>query len=499
MCRRFVSIWFRHLMTDWFSLNQPELRYLPFVLRTSYHGRMIISAANATAESHGVSTGMVLADARAFVEDLHVLDDKPDLPEKLLKKLAAWCIRFTPVVSVDLPDGIMMDVSGCTHLWGGDKPYVDEITRKLNARGYEVRVAIADTPAVAWGVARFGKENLLVPEGKTREALLPLPPQALCLEAETSDRLHKLGLHQIRQFINMPRASLRKRFGQHFLSRLNKALGLEIDVIEPLIPVEMYEERLPSMEPITTATGIEIALTNLMETLCRRLKHDQKGLRSSVFKCFRVDGKIEQVMIGTSRPSNNVQHILKLYSLKLSGIDPGLGIELFILEAPKVEDHVPQQEKLWEGSRGLDDIRIAELIDKLAGKIGDAAIQRYLPAEHYWPERSFRPAVNIQEKAPVNWRTDKIRPFQLLERAEHIEVTAPIPDYPPMLFRHKGVIHKIVKADGPERIEQEWWLQQGQHRDYYRVEDEEGRRYWIFRLGHYHEKTYQWFLHGFFP
>jgi protein ImuB len=499
MVRRFASIWFRHLTTDWFSLRQPELKNVPFVLRAYSRGRVVITAANAVAQSKDVDRGMALADARALVTDLVVLDDKPDLPEKLLKRLAEWCIRFTPVVSVDPPDGLLLDVSGCSHLWGGDEAYASEIVKKLTARGYDVRVAIADTPGVAWGVARFGKDPLVILPGLHIEALLPLPPEALRLEPDTVTRLHKLGLHQIRQFLRMPRPSLRRRFGQEFMTRLDMALGQQEEFIQPVFPVEEYHERLPCMEPIVTATGIEIALKQLLTALCTRLQQEQKGLRSAVFKCYRVDGKIEQIAIGTNRPSYHVDHLFKLFELKLTSIDPALGIELFIIEAPKVEDHFPHQEKLWEGSRGLDDIRLSELMDRIAGRVGNDSIHRYIPDEHYWPERSYKTASSLQEKPLSSWRADKLRPLQLLAPPERIDVTAPIPDYPPMLFRHKGKLHKIVKADGPERIEQEWWLQQGQHRDYYRVEDEEGNRYWLFRLGHYHDKTYQWFIHGFFP
>ena len=190
-------------------------------------------------------------------------------------------------------------------------------------------------------------------------------------------------------------------------------------------------------------------------------------------------------------------HLFKLFEIKLSTIEPALGIELFVLEAPKVEDHFPLQEKLWEGSGGLEDERLSELLDRLSSRTGVQAT-RYLPDEHYWPERSLKPASSLIEKLTTEWRKDKLRPLQLLAIPERIEVTAPIPDYPPMLFQHKGKLHRIIKADGPERIEQEWWLQQGQHRDYYRVEDESGNRYWLFRLGHYDDKTFQWFIHGFF-
>jgi protein ImuB len=291
---------------------------------------------------------------------------------------------------------------------------------------------------------------------------------------------------------------LLRRFGSDFQRRLDQALGKEEELIKPVQPIEPYQERLPCLEPIVTATGIEIALDELLKVLCLRLQQEQKGLRVSTFKGYRVDNKIESIKIETNRPSHSVKHLFKLFEIRLSTIEPAMGIELFVLEANKVEDHFPSQEKLWEGSGGLEDVRVSELIDRMGGKIGLKSIHRYLPAEHYWPERSIRLASSLNEEAMATWRTDRPRPLQLLPVPQRIEVTAPIPDYPPMLFIYKDKIHKITKADGPERIEQEWWLQQGQHRDYYRVEDEEGKRYWIFRLGFYDDKESAWFVHGFF-
>jgi protein ImuB len=296
----------------------------------------------------------------------------------------------------------------------------------------------------------------------------------------------------------MPRPSLRRRFGPEILQQLDKALGQEMEILEPVQPVEPYQERLPCMDPVLTLPGIELALQKLLEKLCNRLQADQKGLRSAVFKGFRVDGKIISIEIGTSRPSHHVTHLYKLFELKIPTLEPGMGIELFVIEAQKIDDYQPKQEKMWDASGGLEDIRLAELLDRLAGKISEQSIHRFLPDEHYWPERSVREAVSLEDKSNANWHSGFQRPVQLLPAPEKIEVTAPIPDYPPMLFRHKGKIHKIVRADGPERIEQEWWIQQGQHRDYYCVEDEEGKRYWLFRLGHYDDKVYQWFIHGFF-
>ncbi len=498
MGQRFVSIWFRHLSTDWFSLRRPELRKIPFVLRTPAHGRMVISASNAVARSKGINDGMVLADARAAIPTVVALDDRPELATKLLKKLGEWCIRFAPIVAIDPPNGLLLNASGCAHLWGGEASYLKDIEQKLEDRGYLARAAMADTIGAAWAIARFGRGVAIIHEGQHKEAIGSLPPASLRLETEALDRLHKLGLHQVHQFITMPRASLRRRFGSHLLMRIDQAMGNIEERLEPILPIEPYQERLPCLEPIVTATGIEIALKRLLETLCDRLRLEQKGLRTAIFKGFRVDGKVVQTDIGTSRPTHHVIHLFKLFEVKIPTLEPAMGIELFILEAPKVEELLPEQEQLWEEAGGLDDVRLSELVDKLAGRFGAKSVHRYLPDEHYWPERSFRPAISLQEKATTLWRVDKLRPLQVLNRPEKIEVSAPIPDYPPMLFRYKGKVHEVARADGPERIEQEWWLQQGQHRDYYRVEDKEGRRFWIFRSGHYDDESFEWFVHGFF-
>lgn len=499
MQKRFASIWFRYLKTDWFIRRQPTLKEAPFVLVAPDHGRMMISTANSEALKQEVTIGMVLADAKAIIPSLLYFDDKPELAAKLLKGIAEWCIRYSPVAAIDLPNGLILDITGCTHLWAGEEKYLSDISKRLSGFGYHTRIAIADTVGAAWAIARFGKDKNIIENGQQTTALLTLPPTALRIEAENVERLEKLGLRQVSSFITMPRSALRRRFGPHFLKRLDQATGYEEETIQLVKPIEPYQERLPCLEPIITATGIEIALKRLLEMMCLRLQHEGKGLRMAVFKGYRVDGKIEEISIGTHRPSANSMHLFKLFENKIATIEPALGIELFVLEAPKVERLSPMQEKLWDNTGGLDDIGFSELLDRISGKFGANCIHRYLPAEHYWPERSFKTTTSITEEIQKGWKAERPRPLQLLPKPERIEVTAPVPDYPPMHFRYKGKLHKIIKADGPERIEAEWWLQEGQHRDYYYVEDEEGHRYWLFRSGHYDDaKTWQWFIHGFF-
>ena len=441
---------------------------------------------------------MVVADARVLCPTLEVVDENPGQAERLLRAIAIWCIRYTPVAAVDRPDSLLLNISGCTHLWGGEAPYIKELTRRLRSKGYAVSCGIADTVGASWALARFGEQEI-IPSGEHRTALLPFSLAALRLDEAVFDRLQRLGLRTISQIVGMPRRALRRRFGSELLLRLDQAMGAEEERLEPVLPAEPFQERLPCLEPICTAIGIGIALQRLLDSICVRLQQQGKGLRIAVFKGYRVDGKVVATQIGTNRGSNNPVHLFKLFEEKLSELEPDLGIELFTLDAPKTEDVAPLQKTLWTGACGLEDARLSELADRIGNKLGPGLIDRFLPAEHFWPERSFEAAKSFDQPPAGAWPADRPRPIHLLPRPERVEVAAPIPDYPPMHFRYRNLLHKVIKADGPERIEQEWWIDGARHRDYYIVEDEAGARYWLFRSGHYTGDTMdQWYLHGFF-
>ena len=496
--KRYAAIWFRYLTTDWQTIRQPHLQELPFVFATPEHGRMMVVSASPAAETQGIKTGMVVADAKACTPHLQVLDNRPELAKQLLEALGLWCIRYSPVVATTPPNGLLLDISGCTHLWGGEQVYLDEITTRLHHKGYQVRVAIADTIGTAWAAARFGNAPIIAP-GTQRDALSVLPPAALRLPPEILHRLHKLGLHTIGSLIDIPPSEMRSRFGNELLLRLRQALGQEAEYISPLRPVEPYTERLPCPDPIRTATGIKLAIQRLLHTLCERLLREGKGVRQATLMGYRVDGKTAQLTISTGRATANSKHLFQLFVLKIPQFEPALGIELFTLEATKVEPASPEQEALWNGTSKLADATLAELLDRLAGKHSCRMISRYLPDEHYWPERAVKRATTLSETTTATWRIDRPRPTRLLPQPEPVDASAPIPDYPPMVFRYKGKVHQVKKADGPERIAREWWLDTGEHRDYYYVEDEQGQRYWLFRLGPYHDNAPQrWFIHGFF-
>lgn len=499
MASRYVAIWFSHLLTDCLALRNPRLQQQAFVLAAAERGRQVITAASPAAEAGGIRTGMVVADARAAEPALEVLEHQPELAQQRLQVLGDWCIRFTPVVSVDLPDGLMLDASGCAHLWGSERAYLEDILKRLTRGGYHVKAAMADTPGAAWALSRYGATSTLVKPGKQAEALMPLPPASLRISTTLVQKLHKLGLSHTGSFIQMPRAALRRRFGQELLQKLNQALGLEMELLTPLQLPVTWQERLPCPEPVNGEAAVSIAAQRLLDSLCSRLAKAETGLHTAVFKGYRSDGKTEEIHISTFRPTHHAPHLFKLLQMKIPQFEPGPGIELFTLEAKETAPVFSAQEQLWGARNQQQQTRIAELLDRIAGRLGQAAIQRYLPAEHYWPERSIQPAYNLTQQPESSWPDQTQRPVRLLSNPIPVSVSAPVPDYPPMLFRYKGMVHTIVKADGPERIEQEWWLQEGEHRDYYCVEDEKGQRYWLFRSGHYTgEPLHQWFLHGYF-
>jgi protein ImuB len=496
MNKRIVTIWFPHLVTEWMLRRQPKLKDLPFVLVLTEKGKRIVKAVNAEAQEKGIYTGMLAADCRAILPELQILDYDTEQPGILLVALAEWCIRYTPFISIEASDTLILDASGCTHLWGGEEQYLRDIQHKFENFGYTIKIAMADTIGTAWAVCKFGQNTSIIKSGFETDSLKLLPPAALRLEIGILDKLQKLGLKTIGSFINMPATALRRRFGQLLLNRLAQALGEEMELMELIIPVTPYRERLPSLEPICTAEGIEIAIKTLLEMLCLRLQQESKGLRKCELKCYRLDGIIEKIEIGTSKPSRNTLHLFKLFENKITQIQPDLGIELFLLEASVVEDLQNTQDALWTVSSG-NETALAELLDRLAGKTGEKSIYRFLPDEHYWPERSFKKAISLSEKPTTKWRTDLPRPLHMLSVPEIIQVSVQMPDYPPLLFRYKNKIHTIKKADGPERIEQEWWIDEGLYRDYYCVEDEQGARYWLFRSGDYNNDP-TWFIHGFF-
>jgi len=493
--------------------GKPADEPLPLVTVADIAGRRVLAAVDPAAALLGLAPGMSLADARARLPELRLVDADPAGDAKALAAFSDWCGRFTPWTSVDGTDGVWLDITGCVPLVESETALALDLVARAAGLGFTARAAVADTPGAAWAVARYAAmpaSGVRILAGhQTRAALAPLPVAGLRLPAEIVQDLKRLGLKQIGDLYGMARAPLAPRFGEAVARRLDQALGLLEEPISPRQPVVPRLVRRVLAEPISTPEAIGIGLEQLMALLCRQLEEEGLGVRQLEFACFRVDGRVERIAIGTSRPSHAPGHLGRLLAEKICEIAPGFGIELLQLRALAVEPLAAQQ-------LGLDaketDGTVAPLVDRLANRLGARNVLRLVPENSHLPEQAAR-AVSVLDgrhdaKRSQDWPVDRPRPIRLLAIPDPIEVMAPVPDDPPLMFRWRRVPHRVRRAEGPERIALEWWREQkiGESgagtdgiRDYYRVEDEAGRRFWLYRRGLYRPETPPaWFLHGFF-
>jgi len=476
-----------------------------------------LTAVNLPAQELGLHMGMTLADARAIHPDLETAQATPEKDQDRLLALAHWCGRYSPWVNVDdsyahSNHGLWIDASGCAHLFSGEHKMLDDIKARLKGFGFTAEVAMADTPGAAWALARFGSRQKHAAPQTNRQALKALYLGGLRLDQDALVLLRRLGLTRIGQLYHLPRAALTRRFKSQEISaavmtRLDQALGHRHEPISPLTPPPNYRSRLSFADPLQILDGIKLSLEKLLETLCISLTTDQKGARVLTLWAYRVDGKVGSVRIAASRPSRDPKHFQKLFDEKLERIDAGFGIETLILNADVVEGLTPDQVDLQKDDvHSLSPKALAELVDRVDNHDGTDTVFKTAPAESHIPERACR-TVTIEDNHDwADTPTKPVRPFRLLPRPEQIQVMAEIPEGPPLTFTWRKVPRRIVHAEGPERIAPEWWQDtnpiRNNIRDYYRVEDTEGRRYWLFRDGLYEDDTRQgppqWFMHGIF-
>jgi protein ImuB len=484
----------------------------PLVLAISVGNRRLVAAVDAAAEALGIAPGLPLADARARHPALAVAEADPAGDAAALERLAQWCRRYSPWTAPAGSDGVVLDITGCAHLLGGERALLDEAVMRLERQGIAARAAIADSLGAASALARWGAGGV-VPPGGAAPALAALPVAALRLETGAALELERLGLRRIGDLYALDRAALAARFGDGVALRLDQALGRAAEPLSPLPEAPLRWARRRFAEPVVTAEAIAATLDALLETLCRALDAEALGVRRLSLACHRVDGAVTAVGIGTARPSRERRHLQRLFAERLETIDPGLGIEDMVLTATAVERLAAAQIQMTDDRRQMTEEKsirhlssvicppVAELIDRLANRLGEGAVGKLMPRESHWPERAqcFAPVFAAGEGA---WREGAPRPIRLLARPEPIDAVAPVPDDPPILFRWRRVAHRVRRADGPERVCGEWWRDAADAerlRDYYRIEDEAGRRFWLFRDGLYRPAAAPaWFLHGIF-
>lgn len=463
-----------------------------------------IAALDERAEALGLKVGMGIADARAMHPALEVLEAEPQRTRRLLEGLADWCDRYTPLVALDGEDGLMLDITGCAHLFGGERALLDDVLSRLFQQGFEARAGLASTAGAAWAAARYGLGA--VDPGGEKAALGPLPIQALRLPAEMRAGLEKVGLRQAGQVMAAPRAPLARRFGVHLISRLDQALGVAGEAISPRMPVPPLSVERPLAEPIMHMEMVEEVVATLAASLAQALERRGEGARRAGLSLYRVDGMVSRIEAGMSRPLREAAPMVRLFHERLARlgetIDTGFGFDLIrlcVFEAVPMEDAQEDLVAAPQASEG----DLALLADRMEARLGSPVMMRPLLRESHLPERAvgFVPFAASATRGSAAVAASP-RPVRLLERAEPISVTAEVPDGPPRHFRWRRAFHKIARVEGPERIGAEWWHDAAvpPDRDYFRVEDEAGRRFWLYREGLYGTESAApgWYMQGLF-
>jgi len=473
----------------------------PFVIVGQEGQKQVIVAVNRHAQHEGIKPGMPLTHARAVVPHVAVAPAQPAEDAKALTRLATACLRFSPLVSVSAPDSVWIDATGVAHLFGGEQQMLTRIERLLRRSGLTARVAIAPTPGAAWAWSHYGRARIIL--SHTTDDLDPLPITALRLSSDVAHGLWRVGIKSIGALKALPRTTIPVRFGKDVLRRLDQAVGRAAESIDAILPPRARRRDLSFAEPISTAEDIRRVAASLVNGLCVDLETQQEGACKFDLVFTRIDGSTQAMRIGTARGSRDPRHILRLFGEHFDTIDPGFGIETAELTAWRVTALFPTQTAAEGGDQANHDLAV--LVDVLANRTGAQNVYRVEPVATHIPERAVRniDPIAAPTEAPGAWPTAWPRPLHLFAPPEPVEVTALMPDYPPAQFSWRGRMRKVRIADGPERIFGEWWQRAGEateSRDYFRVEDENGERYWLFRDGRMTaDRNYRWYLHGLFP
>ena len=492
----------------------------PLATYTKEGGAFQLTGVDVRASKLGLHLAMSLADARAMQPKLEAVEAEPEEDARTLDNIAAWCERFTPVVVVDPPEGLFLDISGCAHLFGSEEALRKLIVTRLHAQGFGTRAAVADTPGAAWAFARYkaakraktlrdALQDSLATES-LREGLAPLPVEALRLEPESAALLRRFGLKTIGQLIDAPRQPFTARAGEHAMLRLDLALGRAREALTPRRPPPMIFALRRFLEPIFTADAVLEVAQVLCNDAAAKLDVRGAGLLRAELVLFGVDGRNRVIGVNVSRPLREVKPLMRLFREKLNVVGENLNAE-FGFEAARLD--VTQLAPMDEAARtlaGVEELaasaeKVSGIVDVLSSRLGAKRVLRAQLHEEHAPERAagWRSALGKAPKNEVKAAAPKDgvlrRPIRLFSPAQAIEVMASVPDGPPIRFRWRRVMREVVRAEGPERIAGDW-LKREVTRDYYRVEDKKGRRYWLYREGLYGESDEppRWFVHGLF-
>lgn len=493
------------------------------ILKNS-RGAAVLYALNPAARRAGLRRGQTQADARAMIPQLICKPADPDADARALTALAVWAERWSPSVSLDSAgeglEGLFLDVTGATHLFGGEAALLAQIRDRLAEAGARARVAVAPTPGAAWALARWGEaggEGVIADEDTVRDRLAPLPVEALRIDDRTLTQARRFGLKRIGDLYPMPRAGLARRFrdgaGVGLVQRLDQALGFAGEALTPVRPPPKYRAWRTWMEPVEDIEGVAARLAELVADLSAPLVRDGQGAKALTLTGFRSDGGTTHLSVRMGRPGRDAAIWLRLFrEAGLGRLELGFGLDALMLTADAVEAMTARQGALESEAEAKQAESLAALIDRLTARLGEDRVLTPEPVNSWIPERAerWRPALG---RSPAAATGDAgRRPLLLLDPPEPVEAIAELPDGAPARFTWRRLSRRVTRADGPERLSPEWWRprpddRQVRTRDYYRVEDDAGGRYWLFREGLYGrefsgdpgERAPSWWMHGVLP
>jgi protein ImuB len=463
----------------------------------------IVVAANPAALALGLAPSLALAEAQALVPDLYVAPADPAADAAALKRLALWALRrYSPLVAVDPPDGLLIDITGAAQLFGGEEALLNDLLARLKAVDLHASAGLADTIGAAHALARFGRKQAAIAAlGEIGAAIGPLPVVGLRLDPDLALRLQQLGFDTIGNLAALPRAPLALRFGEDLLRRLDQAFGRLAEPLQPILPPELIHVRRTFAEPIGAPETLARYTAKLVASLCGTLERQGLGARRLGLLFYQIDNIIEAIRAGTAKPLRDAARLTRLLTQKLETIDPGFGIEEMVLSAPLTEPLAPCQCGSFGGSADPD---LSALVDTLSNRPGVTKLYRTAPAESDLPERSVQILSPLAPPAGAAWPKHWPRPSRLLSPPEPVDTRALLPDHPPAHFTWRGIRRRVAKADGPERLFGEWWRSDEETaavRDYFLVEDEAGERFWLYRSGDGADPAtgdLRWYVHGVF-
>lgn len=438
---------------------------------------------------------MALADAWAICPDLATRPADLVQEASALASLRRWAGRYAAMVVQEGPDGLMADISGVPHLFGGEVNLREDLQARLERAGLHAASAIAGTRGAAHALARQG--GGIVPDGRLAEGIGHLPVTALRLDHDTAEALVRVGLGRIADLAHLPRAPLARRFGPGLVLRLDQALGAQPEPVAAERDTPHFGVRMTLPEPIGLKSDVMVGLERLLERLCAKLAATHLGARRVRLELQRVDRGTVQVEIGLARPMRDPVRIAALFAKGVDEVESGFGIDALRLTAPVTEALAPEQIGGGPTIRHVD--AVADLLSSVGNRIGFDRVLRLLPATSLIPERSFLlapAAYSVPE--PIPNRAGAARPITLFQPEPVTDASGT----PPASFRWRRMCFTTLRATGPERITPEWWLDdpawRSGLRDYWRIETQEGPRLWLFQTPQAPTGAQYWHVQGEF-